>query len=88
MTTHEDHNLQCCCRTAGRTARAFRARSVSTLLVRGGSDACIALEQTEGRAADLTAGCRRVVMRGAGHVVPREAPGTVADLILDRLGVG
>ncbi len=25
---------------------------------------------------------------GAGHFVPREAPGTVADLILDELRVG
>ena len=62
--------------------------SVPTLLIHGGSDTCIAPEQTEGLAGYFAAGYRRVVVPGAGHFVPREAPGTVADLILDRLRVG
>jgi pimeloyl-ACP methyl ester carboxylesterase len=62
--------------------------SVPTLLIHGGSDTCIAPEQTEGLAGFFAAGYRRVVVPGAGHFVPREAPGTVADLILDQLRAG
>ena len=62
--------------------------SVPTLLIHGGSDACIAPGQTEGLAGLFRGGYRRVVVPGAGHFVPREAPGTVADLILDHLRVG
>jgi pimeloyl-ACP methyl ester carboxylesterase len=62
--------------------------SAPTLLIHGGSDTCIAPEQTEGRAGKFTAGYRRVVVPGAGHFVPREAPGTVADLVLDHLRIG
>jgi pimeloyl-ACP methyl ester carboxylesterase len=62
--------------------------TVPTLLIHGGSDTCIAPDQTEGLAGFFTAGYRRVVVPGAGHFVPREAPGTVADLILDELRVG
>jgi pimeloyl-ACP methyl ester carboxylesterase len=62
--------------------------SVPTLLIHGGSDTCIAPEQTEGLAGFFSAGYRRVVVPGAGHFVPREAPGTVADLVLDHLRVG
>ena len=62
--------------------------SVPTLLIHGGSDSCIAPEQTEGLAGFFGAGYRRVVVPGAGHFVPREAPGTVADLILDQLRSG
>ncbi|HZB47911.1 MAG TPA: alpha/beta hydrolase [Mycobacteriales bacterium] len=62
--------------------------SVPTLLIHGGSDSCIAPEQTEGLAGLFGAGYRRVVVPGAGHFVPREAPGTVADLILDQLRSG
>ena len=36
----------------------------------------------------FSAGYRRVVVPGAGHFVPREAPGTVADLVLDELRAG
>jgi pimeloyl-ACP methyl ester carboxylesterase len=62
--------------------------AVPTLLIHGGSDTCIAPEQTEDLAGYFTAGYRRVVVPGAGHFVPREAPGTVADLILDQLRAG
>jgi pimeloyl-ACP methyl ester carboxylesterase len=61
---------------------------VPTLLIHGGSDTCIAPEQTEDLAGLFGAGYRRVVVPGAGHFVPREAPGTVADLVLDHLRVG
>ncbi len=53
-----------------------------------GSDTCIAPAQTEDLAGFFAAGYRRVVVPGAGHFVPREAPGTVADLVLDHLQVG
>ncbi len=59
-----------------------------TLLIHGGSDTCIAPEQTEDLAGFFAAGYRRVVVPGAGHFVPREAPGTVADLVLDHLRDG
>jgi pimeloyl-ACP methyl ester carboxylesterase len=62
--------------------------SVPTLLIHGGSDTCVAPEQTEGLAGLFTAGYQRVVVPGAGHFVPREAPGTVADLVLDHLRAG
>jgi pimeloyl-ACP methyl ester carboxylesterase len=61
---------------------------VPTLLVHGGSDSCIAPENTEGRGGYFTADYRRVVVPGAGHFVPREAPGTVADLVLEHLRAG
>ena len=62
--------------------------SVPTLLIHGGSDTCIAPDQTEDLARFFSAGYRRVVVPGAGHFVPREAPGTVADLVLDELRAG
>ena len=62
--------------------------SVPTLLIHGGSDTCIAPAQTEDLAGFFAAGYRRVVVPGAGHFVPREAPGTVADLVLDHLRDG
>lgn len=62
--------------------------SVPTLLIHGGSDTCIAPDQTEDLAGFFTAGYRRVVVPGAGHFVPREAPGTVAELVLDELRAG
>ena len=46
------------------------------------------LTEAGDRTIVLAAGHRRVVVPGAGHVVPREAPGTVADLVLDHLPVG
>jgi pimeloyl-ACP methyl ester carboxylesterase len=61
---------------------------VPTLLIHGGSDACVAPEGTEGRSGYFTAGYRRVVVPGAGHFVPREAPGTTAELILAHLRAG
>ena len=67
---------------------AVTTLSVPTLLIHGGSDACIMPEQTESLGGNFTAGYRRVVVPGAGHFVPREAPGTVADLVLDHLRVG
>lgn len=52
----------------------------------GGSDTCVAPEATEDKAVHFTAGYRRVVVPGAGHFVPREAPGTVAELVAGHLG--
>jgi pimeloyl-ACP methyl ester carboxylesterase len=62
--------------------------SVPTLLIHGGSDTCIAPAQTEDLGRLFGAGYRRVVVPGAGHFVPREAPITVADLVRGHLRVG
>lgn len=61
---------------------------VPTLVIHGGSDTCVAPEATECKGGHFTGAYRRVVVPGAGHFVPREAPGTVADLILDHLAAG
>jgi pimeloyl-ACP methyl ester carboxylesterase len=58
---------------------------VPTLLIHGGSDTCVAPEATEDKAAHFAGGYQRVVVPGAGHFVPREAPGTVAELIVEHL---
>jgi pimeloyl-ACP methyl ester carboxylesterase len=58
---------------------------VPTLLIHGGSDTCVAPDGTEDRGGYFTAAYRRVVVPGAGHFVPREAPGTVAELVIDHL---
>ena len=47
---------------------------VPTLMIHGGSDTCVAPAATEDRGRYFTAGYRRVVVPGAGHFVPREAP--------------
>ena len=75
-------------RARGEAGRRSSELSVPTLLIHGGSDTCIAPEQTEGLAGFFTAGYRRVVVPGAGHFVPREAPGTVADLSSTSCGPG
>jgi pimeloyl-ACP methyl ester carboxylesterase len=63
--------------------------AVPTLMIHGGSDTCVAPEGAEGKAGHFTGGYRRVVVPGAGHFVPREAPGTVAELMLEHLrGLG
>jgi pimeloyl-ACP methyl ester carboxylesterase len=58
---------------------------VPTLVIHGGSDTCVAPAATEDRGRYFTAGYRRVVVPGAGHFVPREAPGTVAGLVVEHL---
>lgn len=64
---------------------AVQQIAVPTLLIHGGSDTCVAPGVTEGKAGHFTGGYQRVVVPGAGHFVPREAPGTVADLIVEHL---
>jgi pimeloyl-ACP methyl ester carboxylesterase len=58
---------------------------VPTLVIHGGSDTCVAPAASEDRGGYFTAGYRRVVVPGAGHFVPREAPGTVAELVVDHI---
>jgi pimeloyl-ACP methyl ester carboxylesterase len=64
---------------------AVRQIGVPTLMIHGGSDTCVAPEGTEAKAAHFTAFYQRVVIPGAGHFVPREAPGTVAELVVEHL---
>lgn len=40
---------------------------------------------TEDKAAHFTADYQRVAVPGGGHFVPREAPGTVAELVAELL---
>jgi pimeloyl-ACP methyl ester carboxylesterase len=58
---------------------------VPTLMIHGGSDTCVAPAASEDRGRYFTAGYRRVVVPGAGHFVPREAPATVAELVVDHV---
>jgi pimeloyl-ACP methyl ester carboxylesterase len=58
---------------------------VPTLVIHGSADACVLASSSEGREGHFTAGYRRVVVDGAGHFLPREAPGAVADLIRSHL---
>jgi pimeloyl-ACP methyl ester carboxylesterase len=40
---------------------------------------------SEGKDRHFTNGYRRVVLDGVGHFAPREAPGVVADLLIEHL---
>lgn len=53
--------------------------AVPTLVLHGDEDGATLLEATEGRAASFAAHYERVVVRGAGHFVQREAPQAVAE---------
>jgi pimeloyl-ACP methyl ester carboxylesterase len=64
---------------------AVRTIGVPTLMIHGGADTCVAPEGSEGKAGHFTGPYRRVVVPGAGHFVPREAPGTVAELVAEHL---
>jgi pimeloyl-ACP methyl ester carboxylesterase len=58
--------------------------SIPTLMIQGLSDYCDAPEESEGLEAFFTGGYRRVVLENVGHFPHREAPGLVADAILDH----
>jgi len=58
--------------------------STPTLMIQGLSDYCDAPQESEGLEAFFTGGYRRVVLENVGHFPHREAPGLVADAILDH----
>ncbi|VXC72723.1 conserved hypothetical protein [Burkholderia sp. 8Y] len=59
---------------------------VPALMMQGGSDFCDDVSTSEGQEGCFTAGYRRVVIDGAGHFPPREAPDAVADALIAHLG--
>lgn len=58
---------------------------VPALMIQGGADSCDDAAMSEGQEGCFTAGYRRVVIDGAGHFPPREAPDAVADALLEHL---
>jgi len=58
---------------------------VPALMIQGGADSCDDPAMSEGMDGCFTAGYRRVVIEGAGHFPPREAPDAVADALLAHL---
>jgi pimeloyl-ACP methyl ester carboxylesterase len=64
---------------------AVASIGVPTLFVQGGADGCDPPATGDGAAAHFTGGYDRAVVPGAGHFVPREAPGTTVELVLGRL---
>ena len=52
--------------------------AVPTLVLHGAEDGATLLEATEHRESSFAAAYERIVVRGAGHFVQREAPGIVA----------
>jgi pimeloyl-ACP methyl ester carboxylesterase len=58
---------------------------VSTLMIQGGADSCDPPSESEGLEQYFTADYERIVIAEVGHFPHREAPGTVADLILRHL---
>jgi len=55
-----------------------------TLMIQGLSDYCDAPQESEGLETFFTGGYRRVVLENVGHFPHREAPGLVADAVLDH----
>ena len=58
--------------------------SIPTLMIQGLSDYCDAPEESEGLERFFTGGYHRVVLGNVGHFPHREAPGLVADAVLDH----
>lgn len=56
--------------------------TVPTLLIHGAEDRCVAASTSEGKEEHFTAEYQRRVLPGVGHFPTREAPATVAELIL------
>ena len=75
-------------RYAGIAARiaATTHLQVPTLLIHGSEDGAVLASSSEGRERHFTNGYRRVVLDGVGHFVAREAPETVAALLIEHLG--
>lgn len=60
--------------------------SVPTLMIQGGSDRCDRPDASAGLEGHFSGGYHRVVLDGVGHFPHREAPATVAELVLNHLG--
>ncbi|TKC92345.1 alpha/beta hydrolase [Trinickia terrae] len=58
---------------------------VPTLMIQGGADLCDEPATSEGQEGHFSAGYRRIVIDGAGHFPPREAPDAVADAVIEHL---
>ena len=58
--------------------------SVPTLMIQGGEDGTVLPESSEDSARFFRGSYRRVVLPGVGHFPSREAPGAVADLIIQH----
>ena len=59
--------------------------SVPTLMIQGGADRCDPPGESEGQESWFTAGYRRNVIEAIGHFPAREAPGAVAEAVLNHL---
>jgi len=59
---------------------------IESLYLHGDQDGCIGLEATLGMEAGFAKGFRKVVIEGAGHFLPLEAPDRVSHEILEFLG--
>ncbi|HLX01056.1 MAG TPA: alpha/beta hydrolase [Trinickia sp.] len=58
---------------------------VPTLMIQGASDLCDEPATSEGQDRYFDAGYRRIVIDGVGHFPLREAPGAVADAVIEHL---
>ncbi len=68
-----------------RKARAATAITVPTLMIQGDADRCTLPHSSEGKEAYFKGAYHRHVLPGVGHFPPREAPGTVIELLFDFL---
>jgi pimeloyl-ACP methyl ester carboxylesterase len=59
--------------------------STPTLMLQGASDFCDAPSESEGRDRFFTGGYHRLLLDGVGHFPHREAPGSVAEAIIQHL---
>ncbi|WP_323119901.1 alpha/beta fold hydrolase [Burkholderia alba] len=60
--------------------------AVPSLVLHGGADTCNHPDSSDGKAHCFGGPYRRIVLDGVGHFPQREAPGAVADAILDFTG--
>ena len=61
------------------------ALSLPTLMIQGALDGTVLAESTEGKERHFTGSYRRLLMDGVGHFPPREAPGAVAEALIEHL---
>lgn len=59
--------------------------AVPALMIQGASDFCDEPALSEGQDRFFTGGYRRIVIDGVGHFPAREAPGVVAEVVLEHL---
>jgi pimeloyl-ACP methyl ester carboxylesterase len=64
---------------------AVEALSTPTLMIQGAADYCDPPSELEGQERYFAGGYRRVVLDGVGHFPHREAPGVVADAMVQHL---